>query len=139
MLKPNRLFSDDVNFSYGFSRSGVFTIEQSDILEEYGLRMRQLAAEEVENPDEDELLFLKELKYDDDSQVTSIYAKCWRKYLKEISRHHVNAALFDVPSKKTESSVVPNEVNQEDIESESTDQTEDDLDYQYQEDTTQLI
>lgn len=105
MQIPNRLFIDKKNFSYGFSRSGVFTIAEADLLEVYGFRMQELSSGKSEAETPDEILFVEEINTTDASETTSAYARCWLKYLKQINKPHINGALYDVAP--THKKVVP--------------------------------
>ncbi|KLV04055.1 hypothetical protein ABT56_15645 [Photobacterium aquae] len=76
-------FYDDKNFPRGFNRSGVFTVNEAQLLENYGRTMRGLAEGSLspETPAEQE--FVAEVK--GDTELQSNYAKCWMKYIHKTS------------------------------------------------------
>ncbi len=52
-------FSDNKKFPYGFSRSGVFSLNQSEVLESKGCLMQALLNGVVENPSREDLEFIE--------------------------------------------------------------------------------
>ncbi|WP_331435669.1 DUF413 domain-containing protein [Photobacterium gaetbulicola] len=72
-------FYDDKNFPRGFSRSGVFTVSEAQLLENYGRTMRGLADGSLIPETDNEQDFLSEITGSKDIQ--SSYAKCWAKYV----------------------------------------------------------
>lgn len=77
--KGSRPFFDDAHFPRGFSRSGVFTVQESAILQEYGHTLKSLLEGKLhpENKEEEQLLttFTQQLP-----PSTGI-EKAWSKYL----------------------------------------------------------
>jgi len=82
-------FEDRKKFPYGFSRSGDFTIKQSEILEKYGYLMSALVAGDVSDPNEEDKAFLEALEKWPDTDHP--WAKIWHKY-KSINRHLITAS-----------------------------------------------
>lgn len=74
-------YFDNKHFPRGFSRSGEFTIKEAQILEAYGRTMQGLMEQTISPEDEEEKLFLQALANEDDK--SSVYANCWRKYMKK--------------------------------------------------------
>ncbi|MGF1727582.1 DUF413 domain-containing protein [Photobacterium nomapromontoriensis] len=72
-------FYDDKNFPRGFNRSGVFTVSEAQMLENYGRTMRALADGSLNPQTTVELEFLAEISGEKDIQ--SNLAKCWAKYV----------------------------------------------------------
>ncbi len=78
-MRSEGKFYDDKNFPRGFDRSGVFTISEASILENYGRTMSGLQAGTLSPIDENEKQFLMEVR--GEIQTTSTFGQCWRKYL----------------------------------------------------------
>lgn len=72
-------FYDDNNFPRGFNRSGVFTVSEAQILENYGRTMRGLAEGSLIPETTSEQEFLAEIS--GSKEIQTNYAKCWFKYL----------------------------------------------------------
>lgn len=72
-------FYDDKNFPRGFNRSGVFTVSEAQLLENYGRTMRALTDGSLAPQSEVEAEFLAEVSGEKDMQ--SSLAKCWTKYV----------------------------------------------------------
>lgn len=72
-------FYDSANFPHGFSRSGLFTIKEAEVLETYGRTLKALS-DGVEKPsDDDETQFINEITEQTSAQST--FTKVWKKYL----------------------------------------------------------
>ncbi len=78
-MRSEGKFYDDKNFPRGFNRSGVFTISESTLLENYGRTMSRLYSGEIEPMSEIERQFVAETS--GQLNVQSDFAKCWVKYL----------------------------------------------------------
>ncbi|PSW20602.1 hypothetical protein C9I98_07050 [Photobacterium sanctipauli] len=76
-------FYDDRNFPRGFNRSGVFTINESNLLETFGRTMHGLSDGSLLPSSEAEKLFVDEIT--GLLTVQSNYAKCWIKYVTRTS------------------------------------------------------
>ncbi|MBC7005199.1 DUF413 domain-containing protein [Photobacterium sp. BZF1] len=72
-------FYDDKNFPRGFNRSGVFTIGEAQLLENFGRTMRGLADGSLFPETENEQEFLAEIS--GTTEIHTSYAKCWSKYV----------------------------------------------------------
>ncbi len=91
-------FYDDKNFPRGFNRSGVFTINEASMLENYGRTMRGLQDGSVAPIDESERQFLAEVNGQQD--VMSEFGKCWIKYLNRTTTKERRYTLCDSPRRK---------------------------------------
>ncbi|PSU35750.1 DUF413 domain-containing protein [Photobacterium lutimaris] len=72
-------FYDDKNFPRGFNRSGVFTIGEAQILENFGRTMRGLADGSLIPETVNEQEFLADIS--GSREIQTSYAKCWSKYV----------------------------------------------------------
>jgi len=77
-MRSEGKFYDDKNFPRGFNRSGVFTINEATLLQDYGRTMKGLENGTLEPASEPERQFLAEIRGQLD--VQSDFAKCWMKY-----------------------------------------------------------
>jgi len=82
-MRSEGKFYDDKNFPRGFNRTGVFTISEAMLLENYGRIMRSLQDGILEPISESEHQFLAEIRGQLD--VQSDFAKCWMKYTDKTS------------------------------------------------------
>lgn len=82
-MRSEGKFYDDKNFPRGFNRSGVFTISEATLLENYGRTMNGLASGILEPVNESEHQFVAEIR--GQLNVQSDFAKCWIKYLNKIT------------------------------------------------------
>ncbi len=80
-MQSTARFFDRKNFPHGFSRSGVFTLAESDLLENYGRAMQALSDGSQSPQDESDLQFVKEVSGDLPPQ--SAEAKVWLKYMEK--------------------------------------------------------
>lgn len=94
-------FYDDKNFPRGFNRSGVFTVSEAQILENYGRTMRGLIDGSIEPESDEEKFFLAELS--GKQEMTSSFAKCWTKYLNKTT-NKVRSYTLCVSQRKASSS-----------------------------------
>jgi uncharacterized protein YifE (UPF0438 family) len=78
----SRPFFDDINFPRGFSRSGMFTVQESAILQEYGHTLKSLLEGKVEAENEEEKQFIT--TFSDAQEPTTCIEKAWTKYLKAL-------------------------------------------------------
>lgn len=80
MRKGESKFYDTANFPHGFSRSGFFTIKETEVLETFGGTLKALS-DGVEQPQNtDESAFVANLT--EQISTSDIYVKIWKKYLK---------------------------------------------------------
>ncbi len=77
-MRSDGKFYDDKNFPRGFNRSGVFTIGEASILENYGRTMSALQEGKLTPIDESEKQFVAEIS--GQQEIYSDFGKCWRKY-----------------------------------------------------------
>ncbi|ARR51182.1 DUF413 domain-containing protein [Photobacterium damselae subsp. damselae] len=87
-MRSEGKFYDDKNFPRGFNRSGVFTISEATVLENYGRTMRGLFEGTLLPVDESELQFVAEVK--GQQEAISDFGKCWLKYLNQ-TNHKVRS------------------------------------------------
>ena len=81
------IFLDEVHFPLGFQQQNAFNSDETQLLEHYGLTMQQLQDGALLPATADEHYFLAEL--DGELELTSDFARCWRKYNRKIT--HPNA------------------------------------------------
>ncbi|NAX46063.1 DUF413 domain-containing protein [Photobacterium halotolerans] len=95
-------FYDDKHFPRGFNRSGVFTVGEASILESYGRTMRGIhdGLLKPETPEEEQ--FFAEIT--GQQEISSDFAKCWVKYLKQTSTKTRSYTLCNSPRKSSASS-----------------------------------
>ncbi|WP_370643768.1 DUF413 domain-containing protein [Photobacterium sp. TLY01] len=95
-------FYDDKNFPRGFNRSGVFTVGEASILESYGKTMRGIheGLLQPETPEEEQ--FFAEIT--GQQEISSDFAKCWVKYLKQTSTKTRSYTLCNSPRKSSANS-----------------------------------
>lgn len=87
-IKLQKPFHDAQNYPYGFSRSGDFSIRESQLLQEKGGRLKALWEGVLMPETEEEKGFLAMLK--GEKQPESTEEKLWLKYLKRINRPHIS-------------------------------------------------
>lgn len=85
----SRHFDDRKRFPYGFSRSGDFTIGQSEALEKYGHLLSALVSQQVIDPNNDDRAFLAALA--EGVTADNELARLWLKYT-SIDRNIISAA-----------------------------------------------
>ncbi|MEJ2766409.1 DUF413 domain-containing protein [Photobacterium sp. MCCC 1A19761] len=78
-MRSEGKFYDDKNFPRGFNRSGVFTISEATLLENYGRTMAGLASGAMAPISDSESQFLAEIR--GETEANSNFAKCWLKYV----------------------------------------------------------
>ncbi|UTV29782.1 DUF413 domain-containing protein [Photobacterium atrarenae] len=78
-MRSEGKFYDDQNFPRGFNRSGVFTINEATLLENYGRTMSGLANGTMVPATDSEAQFLAEVR--GETEASSNFAKCWLKYV----------------------------------------------------------
>ncbi|OEF23227.1 DUF413 domain-containing protein [Vibrio rumoiensis] len=78
-------FFDNKHFARGFSRSGEFTINEANILENFGRTMQGLYEGNLTPEDSDEHEFISAFQEERNS-VNNHYANCWKKYLNKTQR-----------------------------------------------------
>ncbi|QFI37085.1 hypothetical protein FR932_04205 [Moritella marina ATCC 15381] len=87
-MRSMGIFLDEVHFPLGFQQQNAFNVDESQLLENYGLTMQRLQEGELLPATADEHFFLAEL--DGEFELTSDFARCWRKYSHKIT--HTNTA-----------------------------------------------
>lgn len=75
-----KAFYDDANFPRGFGRSGHFTLQEAEILEQCGVTLRSLYSKAQEPQNSFQLQFVQVM--DGASAPTNAVEKAWAKYLK---------------------------------------------------------
>ncbi|MCF2947498.1 DUF413 domain-containing protein [Paraglaciecola aquimarina] len=110
----SKMYSDPVNFSRGFKKSGDFSIAESDILSIYGqsllgLEMGELIPETAEEKQFVQVMMGK-------AQATTTVEKAWAKYVK-LSRTKRN--FFTLYSSASKSSL--NDADNEEYDDSGTD------------------
>lgn len=102
-------FYDDNNYPHGFSRSGDYTIRESEALENYGTRLGLLASEQVEPANKVEEHFVAAIQNPPARDVDlgsledlSFIEKTWFKYqrlITEVKRVYIladgNSTMID--------------------------------------------
>lgn len=78
-------FFDNKHFARGFNRSGDFTINEAQILENYGKTMQGLYEGRLTPEDDDEYIFITDLKREGEGSSNK-FTSCWKKYLSKTQR-----------------------------------------------------
>ncbi|OAN11521.1 hypothetical protein A3K86_21575 [Photobacterium jeanii] len=100
-MRSEGKFYDDKNFPRGFNRSGVFTIGESSLLENYGRTMSRLCSGELEPESEVERQFVAEMN--GQLELRSDFAKCWMKYVTRTSQKRKTYTLCDSVRRQSQS------------------------------------
>ncbi|GLT14052.1 DUF413 domain-containing protein [Vibrio algivorus] len=79
-------FFDNKHFARGFSRSGEFTINEAQILENYGRTMQGLFEGNLTPEDDDEKEFITAFQQEGEEGIVNKYVQCWKKYLNKTQR-----------------------------------------------------
>lgn len=82
-------FQDFRNYPYGFSRSGDFSLKESQTLEQYGRLAAALADDLIAPETEQETRLQAVIR--GELEAESPLEKVWMKYQKRINRPHVRA------------------------------------------------
>ncbi|MFV0574735.1 MAG: DUF413 domain-containing protein [Vibrio sp.] len=90
-------FFDNKHFARGFSRSGEFTINEAQVLENYGKTMQALFDGQITPEDEDEQNFIAAFQEGGEG-ISSKYAQCWKKYLSKTQRKRTYTLCSTVKS-----------------------------------------
>lgn len=77
-----KLFYDDKNFARGFSRSGLFTVQESTKLEQYGHTLKLLLEKQIAPENEEEKQFVT--RFETGALPETEIEKIWAKYLKAL-------------------------------------------------------
>lgn len=96
-MRSEGKFYDDKNFPRGFNRSGVFTINEATLLENYGRTMSGLANGTLLPASDSEQQFLAEVR--GETAPSSHFAKCWLKYVFKIT-HKVKSYTLCASQRK---------------------------------------
>ncbi|PSW05506.1 DUF413 domain-containing protein [Photobacterium lipolyticum] len=83
-MRNSGKFYDDKHFPHGFNRSGIFTINEAALLENYGRTMQALQDGIFAPGEESEHQFLAEIN--GQQAVMSDFGRCWIKYSTQISQ-----------------------------------------------------
>lgn len=83
------IFLDEVHFPLGFQQQNAFNLDETQLLENYGLTMQRLQEGDLLPATADEHYFLAEL--DGEFELTSDFARCWRKYNHKITHPNMLA------------------------------------------------
>lgn len=81
-----REYFDDLNFPYGFRKSGDFIIPEANMLSAIGLRLSQLDRQQVEPENETEQQFLKVCQGLKEASTPA--ERLWLKYKSLVSHRH---------------------------------------------------
>ncbi len=76
---PQKVFADRVKFPYGFRKSGDFSINEADLLSQYGHTLIALETGELTPENEDEAHFLQFIQ--GQAEASNSLEKAWRKYV----------------------------------------------------------
>lgn len=77
--KGSRPFFDDAHFPQGFNRSGVFTVQESALLQEYGHTLKTLVEGKLEPQNDEEKQLVN--TFHNGLEPSSKIEKVWNKYL----------------------------------------------------------
>jgi uncharacterized protein len=94
----SKKYFDLKKFPYGFSRSGDYTIEQSQKIESHGMLITALLDGQVSNPTEDDLMLVQQIR--SGNAENNELAKLWLKYL------GINRMKISVSSSATKESAI---------------------------------
>ncbi|MDU0353726.1 DUF413 domain-containing protein [Paraglaciecola aquimarina] len=95
----SKIYSDPVNFNYGFKKSGDFSITESDILSAYGQSLLGLEMGELSPETDEEKRFVQVMM--GKAQAETRVEKTWVKYVR-LSRTKRNFfTLYSSASKST--------------------------------------
>ncbi|MCM2678455.1 DUF413 domain-containing protein [Echinimonas agarilytica] len=83
------LFQDLKNYPYGFSRSGDFSIKESQVLESNGRKMAAFADGLVQPQDNEETRLVQVIR--GEVPAETLLERVWMKYQNRINRPHVSA------------------------------------------------
>ncbi|RUO38899.1 hypothetical protein CWE15_10355 [Aliidiomarina taiwanensis] len=84
-----KVYNDYRNYPYGFSRSGDFSIRESDALVKYGSLISALVAGDIEPSTEEDKSILAVIA--GEKEAETIVEKAWMKYQKRINRPRVGS------------------------------------------------
>lgn len=87
----NRRFYDDKHFPRGFSRSGVFTIKEAELLENFGHAFKELDEHLREPNDEVEQHFAAVCH--GESEAQTLEEKTWLKFKQRTGRRRFHALV----------------------------------------------
>ncbi|GGW79185.1 DUF413 domain-containing protein [Alteromonas halophila] len=105
-----RLFSDKKHYPYGFSRSGDFSIRESQLLQQYGTVMDAIQRGDLEPSTQEERNCLKVVAGERDPQTP--LEKTWMKYQTRIHRPKMASIYGSKPVMRGD---VANEANDDDL------------------------
>ncbi|GAA0858699.1 DUF413 domain-containing protein [Aliiglaciecola litoralis] len=95
-----RRFSDPKNYPYGFSRSGDFSINESNALAQYGALFAALVDGVIEGETEEDKHFLATAF--GQAEPESIAERAWLKYQKRINRPKLGSIYGNKPNVMTD-------------------------------------
>ena len=93
-------FYDDINYPRGLSRSGDYSLKEVNIIENYGIALRELSSGVRQPITKEEQDFVKVCS--GEMQATSDVEKAWRKYQKNILSPKQFHTLFSSTKLPTE-------------------------------------
>ncbi|WP_031578295.1 DUF413 domain-containing protein [Ruminobacter sp. RM87] len=105
-FESDKSFNDFVHFPRGIRRSGLFSIKESDLLEECGDAMMELYQGVRKPKDDAEKTFVEQIK--GEAVITDLNAKVFKKYLYEISpkkSHNLTTSTDDDGYDSSEESI----------------------------------
>ena len=105
----SKRFSDPKRYPYGLSRSGDFTISQSQLLESQGNLIQALLRDEVADPTQEDMALKKAIQAGD-IQFNNL-ASTWIKYA---STHHEKISVSS--SAKSEETVDDDWIDEDELE-----------------------
>ncbi|BDY03340.1 DUF413 domain-containing protein [Ferrimonas sp. YFM] len=94
-FQPAGRFFDDKHFPRGFARSGHFTMKESDLLEQYGRRLKALAegTQPPATPQEEQFISMAR----GERPAETVLEQAWTKYIAKSQRRK----LFTMSSKSS--------------------------------------
>lgn len=98
-FKASGTFYDDINFPYGFSKSGYFSIPEAELLEELGQRLFSLEQGLAEADNQVEVNFVQCCRGERNAETR--VERLWQKYKKHAMRKST-VTLGSVPSDSSE-------------------------------------
>ncbi|WP_286240801.1 DUF413 domain-containing protein [Neptuniibacter halophilus] len=86
-FRSDGLFSDRINFPYGFLKSGEFTITQADLLEQHGQAYSELASGLRQPAGPEEQAFVRFCQ--GEKPAESHHERVWQRYLHKVQGNHM--------------------------------------------------
>ncbi|WP_067864922.1 DUF413 domain-containing protein [Neptuniibacter marinus] len=95
-FKSDKRFRDPKNFPYGFARSGEFTREQAQLIENHGYAYIELASGARAPLCDQEQAFMAFCQGDKDAE--SLHERTWKRYQDKVNRKINCYTLASIPS-----------------------------------------